>query len=308
MNRIFSLLILIFALFSGYAQVLISDDPTYTTPQANSVLDLNSTTKGFLLPRLTTAQVTALGTSIPEGLVVYNKETHKFLGWDGTTWQNLGYEEANTPPYFSANPAITSSNGFTIGATLTSSFTLADADGADLVNLNSTKIWQLADDNLGTNAATIAGQTATTYTTVNPTDLNKFIRSCVTPNSTTGVSPGSQVCTAWYGAMIVAANAAPVASAVSITGLITQGQTLTGNYTYTDAETDLEATSTFRWTRSDDNIGIGINETTIAGATSSTYTLVAGDIGKYIKFYVTPIAATGTITGTEVGSGFVGPI
>jgi hypothetical protein len=41
-----------------------------TTPNTNSLLDLNSTTKGFLPPRMTSTQRNALTT--PAGLVVYN--------------------------------------------------------------------------------------------------------------------------------------------------------------------------------------------------------------------------------------------
>ncbi|MCC6395704.1 MAG: metallophosphoesterase, partial [Bacteroidetes bacterium] len=88
-------------------------------------------------------------------------------------------------------------------------------------------------------------------------------------------------------------NYAPVASNVNITGTPTQGQTLTSNYTYSDAEGDLEGVSTFRWLR--DNVAI-------AGATSSTYTLVAGDVDAMIKCEVTPVALTGTSPGAAVQS------
>src|SRR4029079_10798501 len=40
-------------------------------------------------------------------------------------------------------------------------------------------------------------------------------------------------------------NAGPVASSVNITGTPNVGQTLTGHYTYSDAESDPEGTSTF---------------------------------------------------------------
>jgi len=84
-----------------------------------------------------------------------------------------------------------------------------------------------------------------------------------------------------------------VASAVSITGTPNVGQTLTGHYTYSDANSDLEGTSTFRWL---------LDGTPIAGATASTYTVLSGDQGKTLKFEVTPVAATGTSPGTPVQS------
>ena len=51
------------------------------TPNAFAILDMQSTTKGVLLPRLTTAQITAI--AIPtQGLLVYNVTTQKFNFWD----------------------------------------------------------------------------------------------------------------------------------------------------------------------------------------------------------------------------------
>ena len=56
----------------------------------------------------------------------------------------------------------------------------------------------------------------------------------------------------------------------------------------------LEGTSTFRWLR---------GGTPIPGATASTYTLVAADSGQSITFEVTPVAPTGTTTGSAATSG-----
>lgn len=89
--------------------------------------------------------------------------------------------------------------------------------------------------------------------------------------------------------------AAPSANAVSISGTAQVGQTLTGNYTYADANNDLEGATTFRWLRN--------GSTEIVGATANTYTLAAADVGNTITFEVTPVALTGTpTTGTSVAS------
>ncbi|WP_171394301.1 inverse autotransporter beta domain-containing protein, partial [Vibrio mediterranei] len=87
----------------------------------------------------------------------------------------------------------------------------------------------------------------------------------------------------------VAAPAAPVASGVSISGNAVVGQTLTGSYTYTDANGDVEDTSktAFKWYR-------GTSTTPITGQTGETYTLVVADEGQTITFEVTPVAKTGT--------------
>jgi len=47
-----------------------------TSVNASAILDLNSTTKGFLPPRMTTAQVGAIA-SPAEGLVAYDTDTHQ---------------------------------------------------------------------------------------------------------------------------------------------------------------------------------------------------------------------------------------
>ena len=86
---------------------------------------------------------------------------------------------------------------------------------------------------------------------------------------------------------------APSASAVSITGTAQVGETLTGHYTYADANNDPEGTSTFRWLR---------NGVAIAGATAGTYILVSADQGMTITFEVTPISTITPTTGTPVAS------
>jgi hypothetical protein len=101
-------------------------------------------------------------------------------------------------------------------------------------------------------------------------------------------------------------NLAPVASAVTISGTVGTGKTLTGSYTYSDAESDAQSGTTFKWYIATDAQGAG--ETAISGATSSTYVIQAGDLGKFIRLGVTPKAGTGTTTGNEVKSTFAGPV
>jgi lysophospholipase L1-like esterase len=57
-----------------------------TTPAASSIVDVSSTVKGVLLPRMTTAQRTAIP-SPDEGLEVYDLTLHKKYVFDGTIWQ-----------------------------------------------------------------------------------------------------------------------------------------------------------------------------------------------------------------------------
>ncbi len=299
-NSIF-ISLLFLCLFSPlYSQVGIGTD----SPNPKSILEMKSTTQGHLWTRLNDTEMNALHlTSTDEGMVIFNTTQKKFLGWDGTKWQNLGYEESNTPPYHSSTPTLASNNGTNVGAILTSSVSLIDAEGDTPIAIYR---WERADNNSGSNTETISGATSQNYTTVDPNDDDKYIRVCVTPTSSTGASPGIEQCSAWFGMMNTIVNQAPVASSVSISGTLSNSQTLTGSYTYSDAEGDTQGTSTFVWRRADDSSGA--NATNISGATNSTYTLTASDVGKYVSFCVTPVATTGTTTGTQTCSSWNGPV
>ncbi len=100
------------------------------------------------------------------------------------------------------------------------------------------------------------------------------------------------------------AKRAPVASSVSITGTTTEGQTLTGHYTYTDPQGLPESGTTYQWVRADDTSGT--NAANIASATALTYILQAADVNKYVKFTVTP--KNGYVFGSTASSAYSGPI
>lgn len=60
-----------------------------SNPDASAVLDVVSTSKGVLLPRLTVAQRDAI-VSPKNGLIVYNSSDSKFNYWDGAKWEEVG--------------------------------------------------------------------------------------------------------------------------------------------------------------------------------------------------------------------------
>ena len=65
-------------------------------PFLYSILDLRSTTKGFLVPRLTSAQKTAITVNLTsadstKGLLIYQTDgTPGFYYWNGTAWTTIG--------------------------------------------------------------------------------------------------------------------------------------------------------------------------------------------------------------------------
>jgi hypothetical protein len=56
-----------------------------TSPNAAALLDVSSTTKGFLPPRMTTAQRDAISAP-PAGLVIYNTSTNVLNFYNGSAW------------------------------------------------------------------------------------------------------------------------------------------------------------------------------------------------------------------------------
>ncbi|HKG08332.1 MAG TPA: hypothetical protein VKB19_17835 [Pedobacter sp.] len=101
-------------------------------------------------------------------------------------------------------------------------------------------------------------------------------------------------------------NAGPTVTALTITGDTKVNATLTAAYTYSDAEGDLESGTTYKWYVANDAAGTG--EAAIAGATAKTYVVQTTEQGKYIRVGVTAKAATGTLTGIEIKSPFIGGI
>jgi len=67
----------------------ISDDGTSFTPNSSSILELKSTSKGLLVPRMTQAQRTAIS-SPGEGLLVYQTDEIKgFYYYTSSIWKNV---------------------------------------------------------------------------------------------------------------------------------------------------------------------------------------------------------------------------
>lgn len=59
-----------------------------STPNASSLLEINSTSKGVLVPRMTEAQKNAI-VSPAQGLMIFNTNTNSFQYYGGSTWLNL---------------------------------------------------------------------------------------------------------------------------------------------------------------------------------------------------------------------------
>lgn len=111
----------------------------------------------------------------------------------------------------------------------------------------------------------------------------------------------------WHNGYEPINSVAPVNS-----GTPTEGQTLsctTGTWglgSPFSGGTNGTITYSYQWTRSDDGSGTG--EANISGATSSTYTLQAADVGKYIRCYVAATNDGGRDVDADTPSNFTGAI
>lgn len=74
---------------NAIAQIGIGIEP----PHPSAELEIQSSDRGFLMPRLTNAQMLALGTgagATEQSLLIYNSTQHSFFFWNGASWQQLG--------------------------------------------------------------------------------------------------------------------------------------------------------------------------------------------------------------------------
>ncbi|MDX5346133.1 MAG: hypothetical protein LPJ89_06170 [Hymenobacteraceae bacterium] len=94
MQKTFTFLFLVFFLFlnrQAFAQG-IGINETGATPDPNAILDVASTSKGLLIPRLTTSQRDAIS-SPPAGLQIYNTSTNTIDIYRGQVWESLSFSE-----------------------------------------------------------------------------------------------------------------------------------------------------------------------------------------------------------------------
>ncbi len=89
------------------------------TPNSTALLDLTSTTKGFLAPRMTTTQRDAI-TSPATGLQIYNTTTNKLNVYNGSAWVEVGgsslFTDGGTTTYLTSQTDDVAFGGTDSGA------------------------------------------------------------------------------------------------------------------------------------------------------------------------------------------------
>src|SRR5688500_13587155 len=100
MKHYLSLVLATMFAISANAQVKIGDNPN--TINANSLLELESTNKGFLPPRValnSTVSVAPLTGTVTAGMMVYSTGgtlADGYYYWNGTSWRLVATSELNT--------------------------------------------------------------------------------------------------------------------------------------------------------------------------------------------------------------------
>ena len=135
MKQFFTFLALVVFTATTYAQVGVGT----TTPDASAALDITSTTKGLLIPRMTAAQRDAIA-SPAVGLVIFNTTTN-CLNFYGGSW----IEACGSGAY--PSDAVFCASGVTAVV--------------DVINPTTGKIWM--DRNLGATQAATSSTDASSY-------------------------------------------------------------------------------------------------------------------------------------------------
>ncbi len=107
-QRFYLIIALVSATLLSQAQIKVGDNPT--TLNAAAVLEIESVTKGFLLPRMTDTQMNAIA-SPPAGLMVYNTTNNCTYIFKNSTWTSLC---ASSPTLTLSNDSLTISGGNTV--------------------------------------------------------------------------------------------------------------------------------------------------------------------------------------------------
>jgi hypothetical protein len=85
MKKILTLLMITGLVWSSQIQAQVSISTTCDDPDASSMLDVQSTDKGMLVPRMTATQMGNIA-SPATGLLVFNTTANEFYYFDGTNW------------------------------------------------------------------------------------------------------------------------------------------------------------------------------------------------------------------------------
>jgi uncharacterized protein (TIGR02145 family) len=176
---------------TGATELLSSGTAAENTPYWNGIswvinngnilnngaeVEIESTTQGFLPPRMTTAQRDAIA-SPAAGLTMYNTTASCFQSWNGTLWVDDGCGSTFSGPEYTAGSVFCAS-----GATIV----------VEIINSSTGKIWM--DRNLGASQVATSSTDANSYGDLyqwgRKSDGHQCRNSATTATQSSGDQPG----------------------------------------------------------------------------------------------------------------------
>lgn len=124
-----------------------------TTPNASAQLDVQSTNKGMLVPRMTTVQRTAIATPAA-GLLVYDTDTNGFWFYNGGAWTQLSTSGSSSNQWTTTGTNISNNNSGNVGIGMLATTAKLSIGGALSLYAGSTNagILEPSGSNLNMNA------------------------------------------------------------------------------------------------------------------------------------------------------------
>jgi hypothetical protein len=249
LNLLAALMMMLILSFSNHkiAAQSMGISSTSITPDASSILEMRTTTKGVLIPRMTTAERDLI--SLPaNGLMVYNTSTSRFNFYNGSAWVILVSDSA---VYLSVDAGSTLTTSSTSDVVISDMTQTASETATYLVLFNGQVTIPAANNTEGINTATLASDLNLIYADIIAIPVTSSTHPLVFGSGET-LSPGVY----------------DIAGAASIAGTLT----LDGGGD-PDALFVIRATGAF-------NTGAGVVVTLVNGATAKNVFWVAdGAIG-----------------------------
>ena len=241
MKNLYKFFVVLGFFFTGpsfYLSAHVGINGDNTPPDNSAMLDVKSTTRGFLPPRMTTMEMNSIITP-SQGLLVYNITVNSLFCFNGSTWKQFNEPYTETDPVFTAHPAY----GITTGS---------------IGNWNAAYGWG--------NHAT-AGY-LTSYTETDPT-ISAWAKAGTKPTysySEVGAAPSSTVSFPGFGTTVsTAANGNHTHAGVYLTG-----------YTETDPTIYAWAKAAAKPSYSKSEVGLGNVDNTADASKSVSYANSAG--------------------------------
>ena len=258
---------------------------------ASAILELSSTSKGMLIPRLTTTERNNIS-SPASSLLIYNTDETEFQFYNGSSWTSLGggaSSDSLTATTYSTDIDLTINRNYnTKLAPVT--------DSAINFNITSAKsgvtgfiIYQAASKP----TITLDGST---------TNVDILNDSFV----------ANSIVTIWYSYYVdtdglkslfinyIATNQAPTASGITANSTYLVDNDITVSFTYQDNENDSPGDHDIVFVYADDIFGLYETQFATGIGNNASAVIPSAADGKFIGVKVTPVAQTGASPGLQV--------